>query len=86
MILPHTLMTGIQLDHFKHCKLNFGDCCQVCDDITNSVTPQTAGAICLGQAGNVQGGHEFMSLVTLKNIAHPNNQFRKSPAATDVIS
>ena len=85
MIPSHILMTGIQFDCFKCCKLDFGNCCQVYDDTTNDMTPQTAGAICLGQAGNVQGGHVFMSLATGKQMGHPNNQFAKLPATNAVI-
>ena len=48
--------------------------------------PWTAGAICLGQACNLQGSCVFMSLATGKQIGHPNNQFAKLPATNVVIT
>ena len=86
VISPHTLMTGIQLDCNKHCKLEFDDHCQVCDDTTNDMTPCTVRGICLHQAGIMQGGFKFVSLVVDKKISRPNNQFAKLLATNEVIN
>ena len=85
MISLCTLMTGICLDCLKHCKLEFGDCCQVCGNTTNTMTLPTVGGMCLGQAGNMQSRHEFMSLVTGRKISRPNNKLTKLPAINKVI-
>jgi hypothetical protein len=65
---PRQLIVGNQLSAKLHCRIEFGAYAQVHEENTptNSMTPRTIGAICLGPTGNAQGGYRFMSLLTGK--------------------
>ena len=62
-------MTGLRLDQNEHCKINFGDCHQVCDDTNDTQRAQTVRAICTGSGGNLQGGCKCVNLNTGEKIA-----------------
>ena len=42
---PRTIVTGLQLDYIKHCKLEFGTYTQVHEEHDNSMSTRTTGAI-----------------------------------------
>jgi hypothetical protein len=69
-VSPKTIMTGKTLHCKKHLSLQLGQHCQVHEQDTprNSPLPRTKGAICLGPSANLQGGHRFMSLHSMKKI------------------
>lgn len=81
-ISPQTLLTGVKFDYNTHCKLAFGAYAQVHKEHlpTNSQKARTVGAICLGPAGNLQGGYTFYNLRTGKKspvVSGPNYQCQK---------
>ena len=59
-------MTGKQLDYKKHIRAKFGEYVQTHEEHISSMCERMIGAVCLGPAGNQQGGHYFMSLATGK--------------------
>ena len=63
---PGTIIDGIEPDFNLHCKVPLGTYCQVHEEDvpTNTNSPRTIGAICLGPSGNLQGGYDFLSLST----------------------
>jgi len=65
-ISPRGIVTGVQFDYNKHCKLAFGSYVQAHEEPnpTNSQTARTVGAICLGPTGNMQGSYKFLNLRT----------------------
>jgi hypothetical protein len=71
---PRTIMSGEVLDHKKHLRLPFGQCCQVHEEETprNSMKARTKGAISLGPSGFLQGGYRFMALDAGKKITRRN--------------
>ncbi len=58
------IMGAQKLDYKKMCRLPFGENMQVHEDkqLTNTVEPQTLGAINLGPTGYILGGHHFLNL------------------------
>ena len=44
---PRTLITGLAIDYFKHCKIAFGTYVQVHKEADSSLLPRTSGAIAL---------------------------------------
>jgi hypothetical protein len=52
-----------KLDFKAVCKLPFGACAQVHDDlsVTNTMETRTTGSINLGPTGNIKGAHRFLS-------------------------
>ncbi len=67
---PRNILTGIQFDFNKHCKLPFGSYVQAHQEPSpsNTQTARTVGAICLGPTGNIQGAYKFLNLRTGKRI------------------
>ena len=70
-LLPYigmrTLITGVQFDYRLHCRVEFGQYCQVHKDKDrkNRVeVDRTTGAIALRHSGNKQGGYRFLNLNT----------------------
>lgn len=80
---PRLLVTGVGADYTKHCALEFGSYMQVHKDHNNTLVTQTYGAIALQPAGNLQGGHYFMSLATGWCMAH--NHWTELPMPNKVI-
>ena len=85
-ISPRTLITGVNIDYNKHCKLEYGQYVQVHEENnpTNSMHPRATGAIALGSTYNLQTGYKFMSLNTGKLIHRRN--FTIIPISQDVIN
>ena len=69
-VSPHNIMTGIQFDYNKHCKLQFGSYVQAHQEPspTNNQAARTVGAICLGPTGNILGSYKFLNFRTGKRI------------------
>jgi len=42
-----TILTGLHIDHDKHCTLEFGSHVQILEEHDNSMTARTSGAIAL---------------------------------------
>ena len=82
-ISPREVVTGLRIDHNKHCKYEFGEYVQTHEEHTNGLEPRTIGALALFPTGNRQGGVYFMSLLTgrVLNRTHAT----KLPMPDDVI-
>jgi hypothetical protein len=67
---PRNIMTGIQFDYLKHCKLQFGSYVQAHQEPgpTNTQAARTVVAICIGPTSNIQGSYKFLNLRTGKRI------------------
>ena len=61
---PRYIMTAQTLNFQRHARLELGAYVQMHEEHDNSMGPRTLGAICLGPAGNQQGGHWFLSLTS----------------------
>ena len=80
------LMTGVQFDYRIHCRVEFGQYCQVHEDKDrkNRVdVERTTGAIALKHSGNLQGGYRFLSLETGRVLVRQH--FTVCPITTQVI-
>jgi len=44
---PWTILTGLHIDHDKHCTLEFGSYVKIHEEHDNSMTSRTSGAIAL---------------------------------------
>lgn len=69
---PRYLLTGQHLDYRRHIRIPFGAYAQVHEEHTNDLRQRTAGAICLGPTGNIQGTHFFLSLATGRLLRRPH--------------
>jgi hypothetical protein len=85
-ISPKLLLTGVGLNKKQHFRQKFGSYCQVHEENQprNSMDERTAGAICLGHSGNIQGGHKFLSLRTGRIITR--RSWTALPMPDDVIA
>jgi hypothetical protein len=63
-ISPRLIVTGFDVDHTKHCCLEFWAYVQIDEEHYNSMATRTTGMIALRPTGNTQGGHYYMSLTT----------------------
>ena len=63
-------MTGDTLNYKRHLTMPFGQYCQTHEEDTprNSTRRHTRGDICVGPSGNKQGGFNFMTLGSMKNV------------------
>ena len=52
---PRTILTGLHINHHKHCTLKFSSYIQIHKQHNNSMTAHTSGAIALQPADNIQG-------------------------------
>ena len=80
------LITGVHYDYRLHCRVEFGQYCQVHEDKgrKNSVElERTTGAIALKSSGNIQGGYRFLSLKTGRVLTRQH--FTVCPITTQVI-
>jgi len=64
----HTILTGLQIDHAKHCQLEFRSYTQVHEAHNNSLNARTVGAITLRPTGNAQGTHYFLNINTGRHV------------------
>ena len=81
-----TLITGVQFDYHLHCRVEFGQYCEVHEDRDkkNSVEAErTTRAIAMKSSGNLQGGYRFLSLRTGRVL--PRQHFTVCPITTQVI-
>ena len=64
----HLLLTGITMNYSTYFKIQFGVYSQTHEDNdpTNSMEPQTIGAIALGPDDSIQGGYYLLNLNTEK--------------------
>ena len=69
-ISPREIVTGETLNYKRHLAILFGKYCQIHEEYTphNSKMPCTRGDICIDPRGNKQGGFNFMSLGSIKNV------------------
>ena len=81
---PRTIVTGSNIDHNKHCRLQFGSYVQVHEQHYNSMATRTSGAIALRPTGNAQGSYYFLSLHTGKCIVR--NNWTVLPMPNEVIA
>ena len=66
---PRTILTGMIIDNYKHCRAPFGAYLQTHEKTSNDKEkPRTIGAICLGPTGKLQGSYKCLNLLTGKNI------------------
>ena len=61
---PRQIITVLNIDHMKHCRLQLGEYSQVHEYHNNTIQERTTGAIYLRPTGNAQGAYFFMSLTT----------------------
>ena len=81
-----SLITGVQFDYNLHCRVEFGQYCQVHEDKDrkNRVDlERTTGSIALRHSGNLQGGYRFLSLNTGRVIVRQH--FTVCPITKQVI-
>ena len=62
--LTREVVTGLWIDHNKHCKYEFGEYVQTHEEHTNGMEPRAIGALALFPTGNHQGGVYYLSLLT----------------------
>jgi hypothetical protein len=82
-VSPRTIIIGLTINFSVHCQLEFGSYVQTHEAHNNNMNPRTIGAICLGPKGNIQGGHNFMSLSTGERIRR--RQWTPLPMPEEVI-
>jgi hypothetical protein len=82
---PKEIVLGIKPDFKRDCMLSYGSYCQVHEDleVTNTMQSRATGAICLGPAGNYQGGYKFFSLSTKRVIKR--RKWTELPVPNEVI-
>ena len=80
---PRALVTGLQVDYKKYCRIEFGSYVQTHEEHDNSMGARTIGAIALRATGNAQGGHYFLSLTTGRRIHR--HRWTELPMPADVI-
>ena len=78
-----TIITGLWIDHNKHCKLEFGSYVHVHEEHDNSLMPCTTGAISLHPTGNSQGSHYFLNLNSGRRIVR--NHWTTLPMPAKVV-
>ena len=80
---PHTILTGLHINHNKHCTLEFGLYVHVHEEQDNSMTSHTSGAIALRPTGNTQGTHYFLNINSSRRVAR--NHWTALPMPNEVI-
>ena len=68
LLSPRYIVLGKNIIYDKHIRQEFGSYVQTHEENDNGMPERTIGAICMGPSGNMQGGHNFMSLVTGQKI------------------
>ena len=80
---PHTILTGLHINHDKHCKLEFGSYAQIHEEHHNSMTAHTTGVIALRPTGNTQGTHYFLNINSGRRVTW--NSWTALPMPNEVI-
>ena len=85
ILSPRTIIHGTTPDFNVHCKIPFGSYCHVNDEPapSNTTTPRTQGAIAMNNDGNIQGGYNFLSLSTGKELIR--RDWTEIPITKDII-
>jgi hypothetical protein len=84
---PQAILTGIRVDHDKHCRISFGGYAQVHAEHTptnNAMESRTVGGVSLGPTGNIQGSYNFLSLLAGQRIKA--RSFTPLPMPADAIA
>lgn len=81
---PRTTLTGQKIDYNKHCRLEFGEYCQVDKEHDNTMATRTIEALALCPTGNEQDSYYFFSLVTGKVLNR--QQWTPIPVPAHVIN
>ena len=81
--LTREVVTGLWIDHNKHCKYEFGEYVQTHEEHTNGMEPRAIRALTLFPTGNHQGGVYFLSLLTRRVLNR--TRATKLPMPDDVI-
>ena len=68
LLSPRYIVLGKNIIYDKHIRQEFGSYVQTHKEHNNGMPERMIGAICMGPSGNMQGGHNFMSLVTGQKI------------------
>ena len=66
------IITGMNIDQNKHCKLEFRSYFHVNDEHDNPLTPHTMRAIALRPTENTQGTHYFLNISSRRRVTHNN--------------
>jgi hypothetical protein len=62
------IVTGLDVDYTKHCRIEYGQYVQTHEQHDNSMNTRTVGALALRPTGNQQGGYYFYSLSTGRRL------------------
>lgn len=81
---PRSIITGMHLDHDRHCRYQFGEYVQTHEEHDNTMAPRTIGALALRPTGNAQGSFHFFSLSSGRVITR--NRATVLPMPDDVIA
>jgi hypothetical protein len=65
---PRTIVTGLEVDYTKHCRIEYGQYVQTHEKHDNTMRARTVGAIALRPTGNQQGGYYFYSLLSGRRL------------------
>ena len=65
---PRSIITGMELDYYKYCKIQTGEYVQTHLKGNNTMNLRTIGAVALRPTGNSQGGYFYISLKTGKQL------------------
>jgi hypothetical protein len=70
MLLPRKIVYRHKLDFMKHCKAQFGTCCEAHDEptLTKMMVTCLTLVIVLGLMRNLQGTYKFFNMLTGKKI------------------
>jgi len=80
---PRTILTGLHINHDKHCTLEFGSYVQIHEEHDNSMAARTSGAIALRPTGNLQGSHYFLNVSSGRRVTR--NNWTALPMPNEVI-
>jgi hypothetical protein len=83
---PQTIVTGLNVDCEKHCRIPFGGYAQVHAEpkpTNDALLSRTVGGISLGPTGNIQGTYKFLSMLT--GCLIQARSFTPLPMPSDVI-
>jgi len=80
---PRTILTGLHINHDKHCTLEFGTYVQIHEEHDNSMMARTSGAIALRLTGNIQGTHYFLNVNSGRRVTR--NFWTALPMPNEII-
>jgi hypothetical protein len=65
---PCNIVTGLDVDYKKHCRIEFGQYVQTHEKHDNSMVSRAVGALALRPTSNQQGGCYFYSLLSGRRL------------------